>query len=374
MARRNKAQRDLNRTGRMTPYDARTAGTFSEAPRTGPRPVRPPTADEIRASNYAKVDLAEKIGNVRAYVPEFREDLARMNEGKVGRPYEYSDALVFWLLTAMTLFNSDYRCAVGFFGPVLGYMGVRVPSYTRFLERCHALAGEHLLEEGCDVKRRYGGGVLSVYVSPYVTDRVRRVGADSSGLSLSCPNRRRGRKWKGGTKDRGWLRFHVLSDLDTGEILAYAVSDESVGDAPLLRLLVGMAAEGGHRFEKIYADGAYSSNRNWIYLTRENGYEFVTSFKVNTRPVSNGCLARGLAAGFWCKTPYKVWTEATGYHFRWKSETGFSDFKEIFPETVTATSVRGMVLEVMARTEVFNAFKRGRAAIMKVTGNGVEVA
>lgn len=28
--------------------------------------------------------------------------------------------------------------------------------------------------------------------------------------------------------------------------------------------LVGMAAEGGHRFEKIYADGAYSSNRNWI--------------------------------------------------------------------------------------------------------------
>ena len=62
------------------------------------------------------------------------------------------------------------------------------------------------------------------------------------------------------------------------------------------------------------------------------------------------------------------------YHFRWKSETGFSDFKEIFPETVTATSVRSMVLEVMARTEVFNAFKRGRAAIMKVTGNGVEVA
>ena len=75
-----------------------------------------------------------------------------------------------------------------------------------------------------------------------------------------------------------------------------------------------------------------------------------------------------------CPTPYKVWTEATGYHFRWKSETGFSDFKGILPETVTATSVRGMVLEVMARTEVFNAFKRGRAAIMKVTGNGVEVA
>jgi len=27
MAERNKAQRDLNRTGRLTPYDARTAGS-----------------------------------------------------------------------------------------------------------------------------------------------------------------------------------------------------------------------------------------------------------------------------------------------------------------------------------------------------------
>ena len=57
-----------------------------------------------------------------------------------------------------------------------------------------------------------------------------------------------------------------------------------------------------------------------------------------------------------------------------EERTGFSDFKEIFPETVKATYVRDMVLEVMARTEVFNASKRGRAAIMKVTGNGVEVA
>ena len=154
--------------------------------------VGPTTKSWHKSENHNfKIQLSglTKSGPVRAYVPEFREDLARMNEGKVGRPYEYSDALVFWLLTAMTLFNSDYRCAVGFFGPVLGYMGVRVPSYTRFLERCHALAGEHLLEDGCDVKRRYGDGVLSVYVSPYVTDRVRRVGVDSSGLSLPCPNR-----------------------------------------------------------------------------------------------------------------------------------------------------------------------------------------
>ena len=91
---------------------------------------------------------------------------------------------------------------------------------------------------------------------------------------------------------------------------------------PLPRLLVGMAARGGHTVAKIYSDGACRRDSNRIYLPTENGYGFITSFKVNTRPVSNGCLARGLAAGFWCNTPYKVWTEATGYHFRWKSGPG----------------------------------------------------
>ena len=78
---------------------------------------------------------------------------------------------------------------------------LKIPKAT--LIRRKAEVEEHLLEDGCDVKRRYGDGVLSAYVSPYVTDRVRRVGVDSSGLSLSCPNKWRGRKCKGGTKDRG---------------------------------------------------------------------------------------------------------------------------------------------------------------------------
>ena len=51
-----------------------------------------------------------------------------------------------------------------------------------------------------------------------------------------------------------------------------------MGDAPLLRLLVSVATDGGHRFERVYADGAYCFNENWIYLCRDNGYDFVTSF------------------------------------------------------------------------------------------------
>ena len=147
-------------------------------------------------------------------------------------------------------------------------------------------------------------------------------------------------------------------DLDTGEIIAYAVTDESVGDAPILRLLVDKAAKKGHKFKKIYADGAYSTDQNWIHLTRDNDYEFITSFKVNTVPKKNGCEARGLAAEKWCNTPYHVWTLDTGYHFRWKSETVFSDFKEMFLEEIFATSELGMIREIESKVQVFNDYKK----------------
>lgn len=124
------------------------------------------------------------------------------------------------------------------------------------------------------------------------------------------------------------------------------MTDESIGDAPLLRLLVDEAVEVGHRFKKIYADGAYSTNENWIHLTRENDYEFITSFRSNTVAKKNGCEARGLASDLRCNLPYHLWTLKTGYHFRWKSETVFSDYKAMFLETVSATSTTGMILEV----------------------------
>lgn len=44
---------------------------------------------------------------------------------------------------------------------------LKIPKAT--LIRRKAEVEEHLLEDGCDVKRRYGDGVLSAYVSPYVT-------------------------------------------------------------------------------------------------------------------------------------------------------------------------------------------------------------
>lgn len=76
----------------------------------------------------------------------------------------------------------------------------------------------------------YGEGILSVVVCPNQGRRVRRVGIDSSGLNLSATSLWRKKKWDTGPKNRGWLKIHALCDVDTGEVIAYALTDDTVGD------------------------------------------------------------------------------------------------------------------------------------------------
>ena len=373
MAGKNKEQRNLNTSHRMTPYDAKVAGTFAEVPRAEKSPPRDLTSAEMHANNYAKVDTAHLIGNLLHWVPLFRSDLNNMNSGKRGRPYAYSNALILWLMMYMSLFSADFRSTVGFARGVFEAFDIDVPSYTRFIERTMELSIDYIISKDNPLKSEYGEGILAVQCCGEVLERVRRVGIDSSGLSLSCHNMWRKKKWDSGTKDRGWLHFHVLCDVDSGEMLAYVISDSTIGDAPVLKLLVEVAAAGDHKFDKVYADGAYCSNENWIFLAREHDYELITSFKVNTAPTSNGCFARGEAAERWCSMPYDQWVKLSGYGTRWKCECTFSDFKRLFPETVTALTATGMVRDIVSRVNVFNIYKGIRARMIGTTGNGVVI-
>ena len=363
MAEHDKENRDLNagrEKRRRTPYDLKITGTFADRP-------------ETRANNHAKKDLAEACGRIGVWAPVFREGLEEMNRGKVGIPFRFSDSMIWWILCVMTIVNTDFRFISGFLAGIFPSFGLESPSYSRLNERCNELIGRMLGAERA-AGEHYSDHVLAVHACGNVIGRVRRAGIDSSGINLSSTNLWRMRKWKTSPKYKGWMVLHALSDVDTGEILAYAVTDETAGDSPMLKVLVEAAKGKGHVFDTLYADAAYSSNENWVFLSRENGIRFVTSFKSNTRPKNNGCSARGDAARLWCSLPYDEWVKESGFGVRWKCECVFSDFKRIFPETVTASSEKGILRQLFSRVEVFNRYKSVRAGIMGVTGNGIAVA
>lgn len=72
--------------------------------------------------------------------------------------------------------------------------------------------------------------------------------------------------------------------------------------------------------------------------------------------------------------PYDEWVKASGYGRRWKCECVFSDFKRIFAENVSAITVKGILREITPLISGFIGYKKIRADMMKITGNGEVVA
>ena len=193
-------------------------------------------------------------------------------------------------MTILTAVDGKFDTIAGLFQGILRFAGIAAPSPTRLLERANYLTTEYISKPCKDLSERYGSSIYTMGVSSNVIERSRRVGIDASGLALSSINRWRTKKWKTEVKDRGWLHLHVLSDVDTGEFIAIAITDESVGDAPILKYLVEEALKKGHRLEVVYADGAYCSDENWIYLCSEKKLRFVTTeilFMGNVNPLVN---------------------------------------------------------------------------------------
>ena len=358
---------------RMTPRDVEVAGTFSETPRPPRDPPRGPTAAEARANNAAKSELgrrmARELFEIIAAAPA---ELAEMNAGKVGRPYEFTDGLIGWLSGFQALTDCDYRFASGFVGGIMEHFGQKAPSPSRLLERLEALTvGLYGTRE--ENSGRHGEGFLAVMAMDDPGDRPRDLGIDGSGLTTTNPNGWRLRKWGEGPKEAAWPHIHALCDLDSGEFVAMAVATPAVGDATAFGPVVRAAVGSGCAVKRLFGDGAYGNSGRIWRMTEDMGIEFVSSFRSNTTPTNNGSPARGRAARVWCSTEYHVWTKRVGYGRRWKSEGGYSDFKEIFPESMRARGYAGMVRVIGARFRAYNRYKHIRAEIMGTTGNGVRI-
>ena len=352
---------------RRTPKDVKNEKNmvFTKAEKKEPRT---PTENETRADNMVEVDaVCEIILGALNWVPIIEDELAEMNLRKVGRPFKYCRSMIAWMMLVAGYLNLNVRKTAGLARAVLGMAGVESPSYSQYFDRAMDMVGK---------VDQWGPGqrhILCMHAAMSGSDRVRRVGVDSTGLNLSSIFRYREHKWRTRAKYHGWLKLHALFDIDTGEMLAYVLTDETVGDSGMLPVLLDLADSAGYRMGECYADNAYAGKQNWIEVTRRRRMRFITAFRSNTNCKSEGCMEMGEAKRLWNSLPYDEWVRVSGYGVRWKVECGFSDLKRVTAEHVRARTHQGMVREVTGRIWSYNIHKRLRAEIMGVTGNGVTI-
>lgn len=248
----------------------------------GYRP-RPPTRFVRRWKMYneALVRRGEAILDIQQLRDE-AEELRRMNEGKVGRPFRYPDSLMQLLFTLKIAFKLDYRTLEGA-ARVLVTLLIpslkRVPDYTtiyaRFTQSAQKL--ETYYQESLTES--------DPGISAPPQDRSDEIAIDSTGRNVG--ERGTYRESKYSTPYRRYVKLHVSVNIGTGQVEALKVTGPDDHDGPELRELVPAARAQRSTPEpirKAFADRAYDSHHNYELL-RRFGIEPVIRPKTHKDPV-----------------------------------------------------------------------------------------
>jgi hypothetical protein len=258
-------------------------------------------------------------------------ELERMNKGKEGGRYAYPEIFIRLLCYMRLFFHLPYRQTEGFLRGLRRFDSrVQVPDYSTIDRRVNRL------DVKLDEDQNYGDDVI--------------IAVDASGIKVSNRGDWIRHKWK---VKRGYLKIHLAVDTKTKKIASMNVTSEKVSDGERLKKLVDEASRKA-KVNKVLADGAYDSKKNFRYLT-DKGIEPIIKVRRNASSKAGGCVPRKLVAQEYLQDP-KAWKRNHGYGQRWIVESAFSSLKRTFGEYVSARKVRNMANEMMIKASLYNLF------------------
>ncbi|RYE67456.1 MAG: IS5 family transposase, partial [Oxalobacteraceae bacterium] len=258
--------------------------------------------------------------------------------GKRGRSPTFSDEAIQFCLSIKCLFSLPLRQAMGMTQSLLQLAGLNwpVPDYSTVSRR------QKTLRVAIDVVPTTIGLHLLV---------------DSTGIKMLGEG-----EWKtkkhGADYRRQWRKVHLGIDAVTLEIRAMEVTDNSIGDAPMLPNLLGQIPL-EEPIVSVSGDGAYDTKRcheaialrqaDAVIPTRKNA----KPWKINRlgAEVRNEILRATRRLG---RTIWKKWS---GYHRRSLIETKMRCFK-LLGERIMARDFDRQVAELQVRAAVLNRFTR----------------
>ena len=289
-------------------------------------------------------------------------DIRSMNQGKVGHPFVYSNALILWIVMLRTVLRISYRLVLGIANVFIRKAGLPPISLTQLFDRCNSL-DRNVGSEGCFLA--FGAG--NVLPKP----RKITVALDATGISLRKYGGWLAHKWNK-KKITGWIKLHVAVDVDTNEILAFVITDEKVGDNRCTDKLMELVMAAGHDVGKLLADAGYDSKENWRKYT-DMGIKVCINIKspqlgkfdpgTRYEARNHGCLPRGQQMRRILEIGRDEWKKENGYGMRWKVECTFSDLKRILTDILRAKTRRNCVQETLNMVSAHNMYKDIRVQI-----------
>jgi len=300
-----------------------------------------PTTKEkkkYKTENWKEYDKALKArGSLTVWLDKDMKWQAQPT-GKRGRQQQYSDEAIEFCLMLKALFGLPLRQSMGLVQSVLKLSGLdwAVPQYSTVSRR------QKQLEVKLPYRAKTTGLALLV---------------DSTGVKFMGDGEWK-RKKHGVEQRRQWRKVHLAIDADTFEIRAVEVTDNSIGDAPMLPQLLSQIPE-DEPIDSVTGDGAYDSKEchraiaqrgaRAIIPPRKNARQWKEQYK--------GDEVRNAASTACRELGRELWKQQNHYHRRSLVETKMHCFKRL-GDRLTARTFERQTTEVHIRVAILNRFTR----------------
>jgi IS5 family transposase len=269
---------------------------------------------------------------------EWKRELKKANDGKVGEPYHYPESYIRLLAFVRLLFHQPYRQTEGFVRFLSKFVeGLQVPDYSTIDRRTNRLQ-------------------ISLDESLIKSNEPVSIAVDSSGVKVHNAGDWIRKVWK---VKKGYLKIHFAVDIRTGQVVSMDVSSEKVGDGKRLKRLVKRAEE-KVRVKRVLGDKAYDSKANFNFLAGKH-IKPVIRIRKGSVPKSRGSWARKLAVVEQQAFKPRSWSRIHRFGYRWRVEGAFSVIKRVFGEYVSATKFVNMAREMAMKASIYNGFIKAMA-------------
>lgn len=180
------------------------------------------------------------------------DDLARMNENKNGKKYQFPDSLILVIGYIRVYFRLPYRQTEG----IIKATGKSLPDHPSYSQICRRVNKLDIPSKRADDDDDDDDESIVIAI-------------DSTGIKVTNRGQWMQDKWNVGKK--GYLKIHVAMNTKTKEILALEVTDEKLHDGKVMEHLVEQVLENNHdaKIKSLLGDGAYDSNENFKYLQKK---------------------------------------------------------------------------------------------------------
>lgn len=267
--------------------------------------------------------------------------------GKRGRQRTFSDAAIQFCLSIKCLFGLALRQSLGLVESLLRLAGLNwpVPNFSTVSRRQQDLAVQ--------LPYRPSQTALDLLV-------------DSTGIKFLGEGEWK-RKKHGAEYRRQWRKVHLAIDASSLEVRAIEVTDNSVGDAPMLPELLSQIPD-EEAINSVGGDGAYDTKACHEAIAQRQAHAVIPPrrnaklWKVKQA----GDLARNEAVRACQRLGRRLWKKWSGYHRRSLVETKMHCFKRL-GERVMARTFERQVTELHIRVALLNRFTQlGRPTTVPV--------